>query len=72
MAFKAGAVVGEARLDTKKWTKGTNVISGTSKKLMGVMGPLIGVAGFAGVALALGKAIGKGTKAVINIPIKNK
>lgn len=53
MAFQAGAVVGEARLDTKGWTAGVGTVQKTSNALMGMLGPLAGLAGFAGVTAAI-------------------
>lgn len=56
MAFKAGAIVGEADLDTKKWESGIGVIESTSKKAINLLGGLA-KKGFMAVAAGMTYAV---------------
>jgi TP901 family phage tail tape measure protein len=61
MAFKAGAIVGDAILNTAKWTSGVGIVQKTSKKLGGVLTKLAKY-GFMAVAAGMTAAIFQANK----------
>ena len=61
MAFDAGAVIGEATLKTAKWMSGVNVITKTSKTLVGVAKKVAKV-GFAAVSAGMAASIVQANK----------
>ena len=61
MAFKAGAVVGEAILKTAKWSSVVGVIQKSAKAMTGELGTLVKV-GFAATTAALIKVTHEANK----------
>jgi TP901 family phage tail tape measure protein len=56
MPFKAGAITGEALLNTQSWDKGINKVNSSSKSITGVLGTLAKV-GFGAVAAGMTAAV---------------
>jgi TP901 family phage tail tape measure protein len=58
MAFKAGAIVGDARLNTSNWDRGIKKVDSSSRGVTKILGNLAKI-GFAAVAAGMGIAIFK-------------